>query len=50
METKKDIEKTIYYIKKLKPNKVIPSVVVVFPGTELFQLLIKKYFISRDLG
>ncbi|MEM5832118.1 MAG: radical SAM protein [Candidatus Aenigmatarchaeota archaeon] len=49
MEKREDIECTIHWLKKLKPNFVFPSFVVPFLGTEVFEILVKKGKIDKNI-
>jgi radical SAM superfamily enzyme YgiQ (UPF0313 family) len=48
-EKKIDIERTLHYLRAIKPNFVFPSILVPFPGTDVFKSLVKRGRIKENV-
>jgi len=48
-ETKKDLLLTLYYLKKLRPDFIFPSLLTPFPGTPVFTYLVRRGIIREDI-
>jgi radical SAM superfamily enzyme YgiQ (UPF0313 family) len=48
-ERKTDIELTLYYLCKLKPDYIFYSILIPFPKTDIFESLVKRGKIKEDI-